>query len=45
MAAGFNVRKMYSTVKRIDGCKYFIEIIIVPLKERIDATNFSQEET
>ena len=40
MAASFNVRKMYSTVERIDECEYSLEIIIVPLKERINEMNF-----
>ena len=30
---------MYSTVERIDGWEYSLEIIIVPLKERITETN------
>ena len=40
MAANFNVRKMYSTVKRMDGSESVIEIIIVTLKECIARTNF-----
>ena len=28
MAASFNVRKMYSTFEKIDGCEYSIETII-----------------
>ena len=40
MAASFNVRKMYSTVKRMDDCEYSLEIIIVPIKERITEINF-----
>ena len=40
MTADFNVRKIYSVVKRIDGCEYSLEIIIVTLKERIAETNF-----
>ena len=40
MAASFNNRKMYSIVERMDGCKYFIEIIIITLKERIAGANF-----
>lgn len=36
----FNVRIMYSTVEIMDGCKYSIEIINVPLKELIAKTNF-----
>ena len=35
MAANFNVRKVYSVVERMDGCKYSIEIILVTLKELI----------
>ena len=40
MAPSFNVRKMYSTVKRMDGCEYFIEIITVSLKDLIAAINY-----
>ena len=36
----FNVRKMYSTIERMAGCEYSLEIIIVPLKKRITFTNF-----
>ena len=31
---------MYSTVKRMDGCEYFIEIITVSLKDLIAAINY-----
>ena len=31
---------MYSTVERMDGCEYSLEIIIVLLKERIAEINF-----
>ena len=31
---------MYSTVERMDGCNYSIELINVPLKERPAGTNF-----
>ena len=34
-----NVRKMYSTVERMDGCEYSIEIIIVPSREHTAGTN------
>ena len=40
MAANFSIRKMYSTGEKLDGCDYSIEIIIVPLKERVAGTNF-----
>ena len=40
MAANFNVRKIRHTVQRMHGCEYSIEIIIVPLKDRITETNF-----
>ena len=43
MAARFNVRKMCSTVERMDGCQYSLEIIITPLKERLTETNFNLE--
>ena len=33
MTANFHVRKMYSTIKRMDDSEYTTEIIIVPLKE------------
>ena len=36
MAANFKVRKMYSAFERTDGSKYPIEIIMVPLKERMN---------
>ena len=38
MTANVNVRKIYLTVERMDGCKSSIEIVIVPLKERMVAT-------
>ena len=38
MAANVNVRKIYLTVERMDGCQSSIEIVIVPLKERMAAT-------
>ena len=31
---------MYSTIERMDGCAYSLEIIIVPLEERTTRTNF-----
>ena len=31
---------MYSTIEKLDGCEYCLEIIIVPLEERITRTNF-----
>ena len=34
-----NVRKIYSTIGRMDAWEYSLEIIIVPLKERIAQTN------
>ena len=40
MIAGFNVRKIYSAVERVDGCEYCLEIIMVPLKGRMAGTNF-----
>ena len=40
MAVNFNVRKMYSTFERMDGCEHSIEIIRVTLKECIARTNF-----
>ena len=40
MIAGFNVRKIYNAVERVDGCEYCLEIIMVPLKERMAGTNF-----
>ena len=39
MTAGFNVRKMYNALERMDGCEYSIELIMVPLKERIAESN------
>ena len=39
MAANSNVRKIYNSVERMDGCKSSSEIIVVPLKERITSTN------
>ena len=42
MTANFNVKKMYSTVERIDGCEYSIEIITLTLKECVAGTNFFQ---
>ena len=32
--------KFYSTVEKMDDFEYSLEIIIVPLKERIAETNF-----
>ena len=43
IAASFNVRKVYSIMERIDGCKSSIETIIVPLKEGIARTDFFME--
>ena len=43
MAANFTVRKMYSTIEKMDGCEYSTEIIIVTLKKRIVETNFFSE--
>ena len=40
MAASFNVRKMFSNVERMDGCKNSEETVIVPLNERIVGTIF-----
>ena len=40
MATNFNVRKIYITAERIDGCWHFLEIIITPLEERITENNF-----
>ena len=40
MKANFNVRKMYSSVEKMDGCKYSLEAIIVPLEECIAETKF-----
>ena len=46
MTANFHVRKMYSTIKRMDDSEYTTEIIIVPLKERIKTgTNCSKHTT
>ena len=39
MTANFNVTKMYSTVEKLDGCQYSLEVIIVPLKECMAETN------
>ena len=39
MTANFNIRKICSTVERIDVYEHSLEIIIVPLKERITETN------
>ena len=33
---------MYSTVERIDGCEYSVEIITLTLKECVAGTNFFQ---
>lgn len=35
----FNVRKIYSDLERMDGCKVSIEMIIAPLKELITSPN------
>ena len=40
MTADFNVRKIHSDAERMDVCEHSLEIIIVPLKERIAETNF-----
>ena len=40
MTADFNVRKIHSDAERMDDCEHSLEIIIVPLKERIAETNF-----
>ena len=40
MAANFNVRKMRRTIERMRGCEYYIEIIIVALKDCIAQTIF-----
>ena len=40
MTANFNVRKMCRTVEVMDGCENSLEIIIVPLNERITEINF-----
>ena len=37
--------KFYSTVEKMDDFEYSLEIIIVPLKERIAETNFFFLET
>ena len=39
MNENVNVRKIYSTIERMNGWKSSIEIIIIPLKERM-ATAF-----
>ena len=31
---------MYSTIERMDGCAYSLQIIIVSLEERTTRTNF-----
>ena len=38
MAVSFNVRKMFSNVETMDGCKNSEETVIVPLNERIVGT-------
>ena len=43
MATNFNIRKMYSTVGKMDGCESSIEMIVVPLKERIAVIDFFLE--
>ena len=43
MTADFNVRKIHRAVEKMDSCEYFLEIIIVPLKESIAETNFFYE--
>ena len=40
MTANFNIKKIYNAVEGIDGYEYSLEIIIVPLKERMTETNF-----
>ena len=40
MVANFNVRTIFSLIERMDGFEDSIEIVIVPLKERIAGTNF-----
>ena len=46
MAANFDVRKIYSSVERMDDCKFSIEIIILSLKERIPRIdNFRNKHT
>ena len=39
MTANFNIKKIYNAVEGIDGYEYSLEIIIVPLKERMTETN------
>ena len=39
MGANVNIRKKYSTSEKTDGCKFFIELAMVPPKESM-ATNF-----
>ena len=36
----FNVKKMYSTVEKMADCEYSLEIITVPLQERIMKSTF-----
>ena len=43
MDENFNVRKMYITIERMDGCEYSIEIFIIPLKECIAGINLFLE--
>ena len=40
MVANFNVRTIFSLTERMDGFEDSIEIVIVPLTERIAGTNF-----
>ena len=40
MAVSFNVRKMFSNIETMDGCKNSEETVIVPLNERIVGTLF-----
>ena len=39
MTTNFNVRKIYSAVKKMDGCEYSLEIIIALLGEHITEIN------
>ena len=35
-----NVKKIYSAVENVDGCKSAIKTVLVPLKESMAATLF-----
>ena len=45
MNENVNIRKIYSTVERMNGWKSSIEIIIIPLKERMATAFLGNKDT